>query len=169
MASAYLSEIRIMGFDFNPRGWAKCDGQLLPINQNQSLYSLLGTTYGGDGQTTFGLPELRSRVAMHVGNGHPQGEKGGAATVPLTAAQIPSHTHQPVGSGVIASSSTPEGGLFAISSVAGVNPYSAATSDVNMAANTVANQGGGAGHENMQPFQALNFCICTQGVFPSQN
>jgi microcystin-dependent protein len=170
MSEPFLAEVRIFGFNFPPRGWATCDGQILPINQNQSLYSLLGTTYGGDGRTTFGLPDLRSRTPIHVGGGHALGQKSGVETVALTTDQIPSHTHAMNGTNQSANQPTPAGNLPAAPSASLGNTYAATPLDQPLAnAVSIANQGSGQGHNNMQPYTTLNFCIAMQGVFPSRN
>ncbi|RBP48755.1 phage tail protein [Arenicella xantha] len=172
MSEPFLAEVRIVGFNFAPRGWAFCDGQILPINQNQSLYSLLGTTYGGDGRTSFALPDLRGRAPMHVGSSdggeeHPEGQKSGEETHTLSAAEMPQHTHAQKASATNADTSTPTGHLLAREVS---NPYSAATTSKEpFAAGTIANTGGGQAHNNMQPYLALNFCIALRGLFPSRN
>jgi microcystin-dependent protein len=166
MAEPFLSEIRIMSFVFPPKGWALCDGQLLPINQNQALFSLLGTTYGGNGQTNFALPDLRSRVPIHVGSGHTLGERGGEQAHTLSIAELPTHTH-----GVNASSSatggvsTPNGNYLG----GGNNVYSAGGTSTTLQPDTVTSTGGSQPHLNMQPFLVLSFCIALQGIFPSTN
>jgi len=168
MSEPFLAEIKIVGFNFAPRGWARCDGQILPINQNQSLYSLLGTTYGGDGRTSFALPELRGRTPINVGNGHQQGQKGGSETEQLSAAQMPRHGHALIGSSNAAVTNDPAGSqLGAVTS--NVYNNTGAGNPVNLANNALANVGANHGHENMQPFIALNFCIALQGLFPSRN
>ncbi|REJ76580.1 MAG: phage tail protein [Acidobacteria bacterium] len=178
MSEPFLAEIRIVGFNFAPRGWAFCDGQILPINQNQSLYSLLGTTYGGDGRTSFALPDLRGRTPIHVGasNGgahHVEGQKGGEETHTLSAAEMPQHTHQMAATSDTASANTPQGNRPAATTAAVGNLYRTATSgsglDVTLAAGAVTNVGGGQAHDNMQPYLVLNFCIALQGLFPSRN
>jgi microcystin-dependent protein len=167
MAEPFLSEIRIMSFVFPPKGWALCDGQLLPINQNQALFSLLGTTFGGDGRVNFALPDLRSRVPIHVGSGHTLGERGGEQAHTLSIAELPTHTH--VASGTSANTdpngtNIPGGNLLAT----GVNEIYAAPSQlVALAAGTIGNVGGSQAHLNMQPFLVLSFCIALQGIFPS--
>lgn len=170
MSEPFLAEIRIMGFNFAPRGWAFCDGQILPINQNQSLYSLLGTTYGGDGRTTFALPDLRGRVPIHVGssNGvnYREGQKGGEETHTLSAAEMPNHDHQLKASNDAGNQNSPGGHVFAN---AGTNIYGDPANLVNLNVGTVLNTGGGQAHENMQPYLALNYCIALQGLFPSRN
>ncbi|MCP4379324.1 MAG: phage tail protein [bacterium] len=165
MAEPYLGEIHIFGFNFAPRGWALCDGQILPIHQNQSLYSILGTTYGGDGRTTFALPDLRGRVPVHVGNDITLGEKAGEESVPLTINEMPNHVHEVQASNQLPNREGPAGNFWAASSA---NPYAGAAAGGTML-NTVQNTGGGSGHENMQPFLTLNFCIALSGIFPSRN
>lgn len=167
MGTPYMSEIRICAFGFAPKGWALCSGQLLPINQNQALFSLLGTTYGGNGQTTFALPDLRSRVPVHVGNGVTQGERAGQEVHTLTQSEIPAHTHTVNAATNAGTLIIPGTNLLAQNNL----PAYHAT-DANMAAmgaGTLANTGGSQPHENRQPYLALNFCIALQGVFPSQN
>lgn len=170
MAEPFLSEIRIMSFGFAPKGWAKCNGQLLPINQNQGLFSLLGTTFGGDGRVNFALPDNRERVPIHVGNGHLLGEKGGEQAHTLTINEIPSHTHQ-VNASFMASTAnnSKEASGNILSSSSPNNVYSKyGTGDlVVLNSETLSNIGGTQAHLNMQPFLALNFCIALQGVFPS--
>jgi len=166
MSEPFLAEIRIVGFSFAPRGWAFCDGQILPINQNQSLYSLLGTIYGGDGRTNFALPDLRSRTPIHKDVSHALGQKSGAETVTLSDAEMPAHTHQLEGVTNPADTSTPDGAYWADN--AGT-PYGAPVAGNNFAADTVADTGGGGAHNNMQPFLTLAFCIALQGLFPSRN
>ena len=179
MSEPFLAEIRPFGFNFAPRGWAHCDGQILPINQNQSLFSLLGTTYGGDGRTTFGLPDLRSRVPLHKASGFSLGSRGGTETVTLNQTQMPNHTHADgaspnelqaklrANSGP-ATTSDPTG-----NSLAAANIYSSDPPSVDMGSNslgvTLANTGGGQGHNNLPPVTTINFCIAIQGLFPSRN
>ncbi len=171
MSEPFLAEIRMVGFNFAPRGWAFCDGQILPINQNQSLYSLLGTTYGGDGRTSFALPDLRGRTPIHVGssNGtsHTLGQKSGEETHTLAASEMPQHTHAAKASSDNADNPILISNVFA----AFQNGYNStsAGSIVGMQAATVGNVGGGQAHENMQPYLAVNFCIALQGLFPSRN
>jgi microcystin-dependent protein len=166
MAEPFLSEIRIMSFVFPPKGWALCNGQLLPINQNQGLFSLLGTTFGGDGRVNFGLPDLRGNTPIAVGNGHVLGEKGGTQAVTLSIAQIPTHVHTASGTSNAASTGTPTNTLMMAKSTP-QNLYAAFGSPVSMAPNVVANVGGSQAHLNMQPFLTLSFCIALQGIFPS--
>lgn len=170
MSEPYLAEIRIFGFNFAPRSWAQCDGQILPINQNQSLYSLLGTNYGGDGRTSFGLPDLRGRTPIETGNGHTLGSKSGSPTVTLQASEIPNHTHQARASGANAATGDPSNQLLAVSTLPNLNAFAAtgSTPDATMDSRMVSNTGGQA-HDNMQPYMVLNFCIALQGVFPSRN
>lgn len=171
MSEPFLAELRMVGFNFAPRGWALCDGQILPINQNQSLYSLLGTTYGGDGRTSFALPDLRSRVAVHPGDsgtGGPTyslGQKTGEETHTLSPAEMPQHTHPALGVSDAADTTAPSGAQFASTP----NLYHAADSLVAMDPTNVFNSGGGQAHENMQPYAVVNYCIALQGLFPSRN
>ena len=172
MSEPFLAEVRIVGFNFAPRGWAFCDGQILPINQNQSLYSLLGTTYGGDGRTSFALPDLRGRVPMHVGasNGtfHRQGQKSGEETHTLSAAEMPQHDHVLRASNTQANQVDPSGRLLG-NSLSELYVDGNAANVVTMRSGTVANVGGSQAHNNMQPYLAINFCIALQGLFPSRN
>ena len=167
MSEPFLAEIRMVGFNFAPRGWAFCDGQILPINQNQSLYSLLGTTYGGDGRTSFALPDLRSRTPLHVNSSHPQGKKSGVETVTLTAAETAAHTHTAKATNVPASTRRPTGDLLA--NHVGLYRAPEAANSIAIRSGTITNAGGGQAHNNMQPFITLNFCIALQGLFPSRN
>lgn len=175
MSEPFLAEVRIVGFNFAPRGWAFCDGQILPINQNQSLYSLLGTTYGGDGRTSFALPDLRGRVPMHVGSSdgaaHLLGQKSGEETHTLSAAEMPQHDHALQATNNNANQPSPQGHVPAQVS-AGVDfVYSSAGDPLNVTLNSaaIANVGGGQAHNNMQPYLAINFCIALRGLFPSRN
>lgn len=167
MAEPFLAEIRIMSFGFAPRGWALCDGQLLPINQNQGLFSLLGTTFGGDGRVNFALPDLRSRTPIHVGNGHTLGERGGEQAHTLSIAEIPTHTHVANGSSNAATTDTPS--TAEVLGNAALNLFGSATALAAMEPGIVANVGGSQAHLNMQPFLTLNFSIALQGIFPSPN
>ena len=166
MSEPFLAEIRMVGFNFAPRGWAFCDGQILPINQNQSLYSLLGTTYGGDGRTSFALPDLRGRTPIHVSGGHLLGTKSGAETCTLDTAELPGHTHQLEGTTTAASTGDPTGALWADNQG---NPYGDPVAGLAMAGDTIADAGGGQAHDNMQPYLTVAFCIALQGLFPSRN
>lgn len=165
MGTPFLAEIRMMSFNFAPRGWALCNGQLLPINQNQALFSLLGTFYGGNGQTTFGLPNLQGRVPIHVGNGHTQGEAAGTPTVTLLVSQLPAHSHLASATSVNGTTATPTNNVLA-SYLNGYGPVAALTT---LAADEISSVGGSQAHENRQPFLTLNFCIALQGIFPSRN
>lgn len=171
MSEPFLGEIGIVGFNFAPRGWAQCDGQILPINQNQSLFSLLGTTYGGDGRTTFALPDLRGRTPIHVGNGHTQGESAGEETSAQNPAEMPTHTHSLHAVDANANQPSPSDNLLAIppGAVGSIYSDTGATLDQNLDSSTIGNTGSGQGHENMQPFLALKFIIALQGLFPSRN
>lgn len=165
MSDAFLSEIRMFSFGYAPQGWALCNGQLLPINQNQALFSLLGTTYGGNGQTNFALPDLRGRVPMHEGSGHILGEKAGSEAVTLTIAQLPTHIHQLNASTVVA-----DNGVMTSNYLGGFNNgYRAATALVALHTSSVSNVGGSQAHLNMSPFITINYCIALIGIFPSQN
>ncbi len=170
MSEPFLAEIKMVGFNFAPRGWALCDGQILPINQNQSLYSLLGTTYGGDGRTSFALPDLRSRTPMHEGssNGvnHRLGSKGGEETHTLAIQETPNHRHAVQATSADADTQDPANALPAS---AALDAYKASGDQVHMNAQAVANAGGGQAHENMQPYLAVNFCIALRGLFPSRS
>jgi microcystin-dependent protein len=164
MAEPFLSEIRIMSFGFPPRGWALCDGQLLPINQNQALFSLLGTTFGGDGRVNFALPDLRGRVPIHVGSAHTLGERGGEQAHTVSIAELPTHTHSlSVSTSATGGNANPTGRLLG----GGNNVYHSPASLTAMHAGTVANTGGSQAHLNMEPFLTLNFSIALQGIFPS--
>jgi microcystin-dependent protein len=166
MAEPFLSEIRIMSFDFAPKGWALCNGQLLPINQNQPLFSLLGTTFGGDGRVNFALPDSRGRTPIHVGSGHTLGERGGEQAHTLTKAEMAQHPHLEAASNSATGGNNSPNGRFLGS---GNNMYHSAASFQTMDPGTIANSGGSQAHLNMQPFLALNFCIALQGIFPSPN
>jgi microcystin-dependent protein len=166
MSEPFLSEIKIVSFNFAPQGWALCNGQLLPINQNQALFSLLGTTYGGDGRVNFALPNLRGQVPIHMGNGHTLGEKGGTPSVTVNIQQLPSHTHTLNGTSVKATLDSPTNNLVAKTSI---NAYGGPASLGPMDPGTVASVGGSQPHNNMMPYLVLNFIIALQGIFPSQN
>jgi microcystin-dependent protein len=165
MAEPFLSEIRIMSFQFAPKGWALCNGQLLPINQNQALFSLLGTTYGGDGRVNFALPDLRGRTPMHMGNGHTLGERGGEQAHTVGIAELPTHTHTFNGSQANATTALVANNMLGTSN----NAYAEASNLTDINPGTIANTGGSQPHLNMQPFLTLSFCIALQGIFPSQN
>ena len=168
MAEPFLSEIRIMSFEFAPKGWALCNGQLLPINQNQGLFSLLGTTFGGDGRVNFALPDLRGRAPMHVGGGHTLGERGGEPAHTLSIAEIPEHVHVLNASNSVGNSVNPSfSGVGNLLAQDPGNAYGAAVNLGAFIASSVTNTGGSQAHLNMQPFLTLNFCIALQGIFPS--
>jgi microcystin-dependent protein len=164
MAEPFLSEIRIFSFEFAPKGWALCNGQLLPINQNQTLFSLLGTTFGGDGRVNFGLPDLRARTPIHVGSGHTLGEKDGEQAHTLSISELPEHTHVVSGSTNPGTTNRPTNTVLATNSS---NTYANGSNLVSMKPQSSANTGGSQAHLNMQPFLTLNFCIALQGIFPS--
>lgn len=172
MADPFVAEIRIFPFNFAPRGWAWCDGQLLPLSQNTALFSLLGTTYGGNGKSNFALPDLQGRAPMHPGQGpglslHDLGETGGSATVSLLESEIPSHTHAMRASNDASNTNNPAGALVARPFGRGNNIFNAAnTNRVSMAPQALAPAGGDLPHNNMQPFLTFYFCIALQGVFP---
>jgi microcystin-dependent protein len=172
MADPFVAEIRIFGFNFPPKGWAFCNGQLLPISQNTALFSLLGTTYGGDGKSTFALPDVEGRAPMHPGQGpglrlHDLGEMGGSQFVTLLESEIPVHSHTLVASQVPADSPTPTSALLAVPS--SDNSYAPAANLTPMAFQSLAPAGGGLPHNNMMPYLTLNFCIAMQGVFPPRS
>lgn len=165
MAQPYVGEIRMFAGNFAPAGWLLCEGQILPISENETLFQLIGTTYGGDGQETFALPDLRGRVPLHFGNGILLAETGGAEEVTLTLNQIPAHTHTPVGSSGTGSSSVAGGGLFASSTSKAV--YKSGGTPVAMHPSTITPVGGSQPHTNMQPYLCINFIISLFGLFPS--
>ncbi len=167
MAEPFLSEIRIMSFGFPPKGWATCDGQLLPINQNQALFSLLGTTYGGDGRVNFGLPNLQGRAPIHMGNGHTLGERGGEQAHTLSISEIPTHVHSAIAGNTAGLQAVPASAFLAQDTTA--LAYLAPDNNLSaMQPGTLASVGGSQAHLNMQPFLVLNFSIALQGIFPSQ-
>jgi microcystin-dependent protein len=166
MSEPFLGEIKIISWNFPPKGWTFCNGQLLPINQNQALFSILGTTYGGDGRTTFGLPNLQGRMPVHVGNGIVLGERAGETAHTLNISELPAHTHAPVGS-----STNPPTSPGAAGMLWSANNTAAFATSPNVAMNPacILAVGGNQPHENMSPYLVLNFIIALQGIFPSQN
>jgi microcystin-dependent protein len=165
MSEPFLAEVKIISWNFPPKGWTFCNGQLLPINQNQALFSILGTTYGGDGRTTFGLPNLQGRMPVHVGNGISLGERGGETSHTLNISELPAHTHTPVGTSNTATDPSPAGNLWPKDSN---NPFSPSPNSA-MSPACILPTGGSQPHENMSPYLVLNFIIALQGIFPSQN
>jgi microcystin-dependent protein len=168
LAEPFLSEIRIMSFSFAPKGWALCNGQLLPINQNQALFSLLGTTFGGDGRVNFALPDIQGRVPIHVGDGHSLGERGGEQAHTLSIAETPTHIHSVNGNtSATGGTASPNNNFLG----AGNNVYTAPNAGTltSLQPGTITNTGGSQAHQNMQPFLTLSFCIALQGIFPSPN
>ncbi len=163
MSERFLGEIKIASFGFPPKGWALCNGQLLPISQNQALFSILGTTYGGDGRVNFALPNLQGRMPIHEGNGFIRGERGGEVAHTLSIGEMPTHTHLATASGNLADESAAAGNLWATVSQ---NSYSG-TGNTSMSPAAVLAAGGSQAHSNMPPYLVLNFCIALQGIFPS--
>jgi len=168
MSEPFLSELKCVSFGFAPKGWTLCDGQLLPINQNQALFSLLGTTYGGDGRVNFGLPNLQGRAAMHMGDGHTLGEQGGEQAHTLSISEIPTHVHSLRGIAATQNQGSPSNNMLA-NTQGNLAIYGPATSLVAMFPADLANVGGSQAHLNMQPFLTMNWIIALQGIFPSQN
>jgi microcystin-dependent protein len=167
MGEPFLSEIRLFSFNFAPRGWALCNGQLLPINQNQALFSLLGTTYGGNGQTTFALPNLQGRVPIHLGNSHTLGQQAGEQAHTLSIPELPAHAHTAQGSAADGTQNVPANNMMLSKRAAEI--YRAPSNLTGMISGTLANTGGSQAHQNMQPYLVLNFSIALQGIYPSQN
>ena len=173
MAQSFIGEIRCFGFNFSPVGWAFCNGQLISISQNAALFNLIGTTYGGDGLTTFALPDLRSRVPVHQGSfagvTYVMGQVGGVENVTLTTQEIPAHNHLIVATSNAATLKRPVQNTFYAASSSGNNFYEAGTTLTALANNTVSSAGGGQPHNNIQPYLTLNWCIAMFGIFPSRN
>ena len=167
MPTPFLGEIKIISWNFAPQGWAFANGQQLPINQNQALFSLFGTMYGGNGQTTFALPDFRGRVPVHVGNGHTQGEAGGQTAHTVTQSEMPQHTHFHQVTNNVGTDSNPNSGLVISKAVA--QSYGAAANLTTMNNQTISNVGGSQPHENRQPYLVLNFIVALQGIFPARN
>jgi microcystin-dependent protein len=167
MSEPFLSEIKVVSFNFPPKGWALCNGQFLPINQNQALFALLGTTYGGNGQTTFALPNLRGQVPIHMGNGHALGEKAGSTSVTVNIQQLPTHTHTVVASTANGTTPVPTNNALAATPAKIYAPPTSNLTTLNPI--NVSSVGGSQAHNNMMPYLVLNFIIALQGIFPSQN
>jgi len=168
MSEPFLSEIKIVSFNFAPKGWALCNGQLLPINQNQALFSLLGTTYGGDGRTNFALPNLQGCTPIHAGGGYSLGQRGGEQGHTLSIAEVPQHNHVWNATAVAATTNTPSATLVLAQST-GDSAWGPASNLTAMSPAACQAVGGSQAHDNMQPYLTLNFCIALQGIFPSQN
>jgi len=173
MSEPFLGEIRMFGFNFAPQGWAFCNGQLLPISQNTALFSLLGTTYGGDGQTTFALPDLQSRVPIHQGQGaglsfYQLGQKAGVEQVSLSIGQLPAHSHSLSCQTAGGNAQTPQGNFLAVDA-SGLTALYSTTENATMSASAIGNTGQSQGHTNLQPYVTLNFCIALAGIFPSRS
>ena len=180
MGTPYLGEIKLISWNYPPKGWVFCNGQLLPINQNQALFSIFGTTYGGDGRVTFGLPDMRGRVPIHMGNGFVIGEKGGELNHTLTTSEMPAHNHfvqSDVQTDAANNFSSPAAteifglalGVPSSGTNFPVNPYGTGAPGGALAPQTVSNTGGSQPHVNTQPYLVLNYIVALQGVFPSQN
>jgi microcystin-dependent protein len=167
MAEPFLSEIRILSFGFAPKGWALANGQLLPINQNQALFSLFGTMYGGNGQTTFALPNLRGQVPIHFGSGFTQGQSGGETAHTVTTVEMPAHTHVAQGTSTNADTPVPTSNFLGAAN----NMYAPANAGgiTTLEPSSISNVGGSQPHENMQPYLTISFCVALQGIFPSRN
>jgi microcystin-dependent protein len=168
MAQPYVGEIRMFAGNFNPAGWMFCEGQLLPISENEVLFQLIGTTYGGDGQETFNLPDLRGRLPIHQGNGFVLAETGGQENVTLTVSQIPAHSHTLLATSNVGSDSSPANNYLSMSSVTGQKVYTPSTPTVLLDPNIMTPTGGNQPHNNLQPYLCLNFIISLFGIFPSQ-
>ena len=167
MSQPFIGEIRMFAGNFAPVGWAFCNGAIIPIDQNDALFNLIGTTYGGDGQTTFALPNLQSRVPIHVGPGFALGQSGGTETVTLTTQQIPAHSHVPQADSAVAGLASPESNVWAANNT--LTPYSNAVPDQTMDPNACGSSGGSQPHDNMIPFLVINFILSLFGTFPSQS
>jgi microcystin-dependent protein len=166
MAQPYVGEIRMFAGNFAPAGWMFCEGQLMPISENETLFNLIGTTYGGDGQSTFGLPDLRGRVPIHMGSGFVLAETGGVEEVTLTVSQIPAHSHPLLSSGVVGNDPNPTQNLPAESSA--ISLYQSGNPAAAMAAQSVSSVGGSQPHNNFQPYLCVDFIISLFGIYPSQ-
>jgi microcystin-dependent protein len=168
MAQPYVGEIRMFAGNFAPAGWMFCEGQLLPISEYETLFNLIGTTYGGDGQSTFALPDLRGRIPLHFGNGFTLAETGGVETITLTVSQIPAHSHPFLATANTAASNNPQGNLGAVNNVFGVFPYGSDAPRLNLSPNAISSVGGSQPHDNFQPYLCVDFIISLFGIFPSQ-
>ena len=171
-AQPFTGQIMVFAGNFAPQGWAQCNGQLMPISQYDALFSLIGTTYGGDGQTTFALPDLRSRVPIHQGQGpglsnYTLGENGGGETVTLLTSQLPVHTHPALGNSNAGTSTDPAGGVWASGPTS--TYIAGASANASMSQTSISGNGGSQPHDNMLPFLTLNFCIALEGIYPSQS
>ena len=175
MGQPYVGEIRMFGFSFAPAGWAFCNGALMPISENEVLFQLIGTTYGGDGEETFALPNLASRIPLHIGTGpggitYQLGESGGVEEVTLTVNQIPIHTHQATVTSVAGNSSSPANSVWAPNADTGIVQFTAgANANSNMGAASMTPVGGSQPHTNLMPYLAINFCISLFGIYPNPN
>lgn len=167
MSQPFIGEIRMFAGNFAPVGWAFCNGAIIPIDQNDALFNLIGTTYGGDGQTTFALPNLQSRLPVHVGPGFALGQSGGVETVTLTTSQIPAHSHVPQCNGGAGNVANPAGAVWATPTTGSV--YSSTAPGSAMDPGALGSSGGSQPHDNMHPFLVINFILSLFGVFPSQN
>ena len=167
MSEPFLGQISVFAFSFAPRGWAQCNGQVLPIAQNQALFALLGTTYGGNGTTTFALPDLRGRAAMHVSAAHPQGQSAGEESHTLSTTEMPSHSHGASCNNTGSNQPSPAGNVWGAD--ANGNALFAASAGSTCSTLAIATAGGGQAHDNMAPSLVVNFCIALQGIFPSRN
>lgn len=168
MAQPYVGELRMFAGNFAPAGWMFCEGQLLPISEYETLFNLIGTTYGGDGQSTFALPDLRGRVPMHFGNGFILAETGGAEEITLTVSQIPAHNHPLLATASVASGNGPTGAVLAATSGATIFPYGTDQPTTNLSPSSISSVGGSQPHTNFQPYLCVDFIISLFGIFPSQ-
>lgn len=167
MATPFIGEIRPFGFNFPPVGWALCNGQLLPIAEYDALFAIIGTTYGGDGQNTFGVPDLRGRMPVHIGSINQLGQSGGVESVTLQTSQLPPHSHGVMASADLAGATTPAGNVPGAKPRGGVDVYAAATALTPLAAGGVSTAGSSQAHDNLQPSLVMNFCISLYGIFPT--
>ncbi|MBI3348404.1 MAG: phage tail protein [Burkholderiales bacterium] len=169
MSDQFVGELRLMSFNYAPKGWALCNGQILAINQNQALFALLGTTYGGDGVSNFALPDLRGRAPLHAADSIALGQRAGQEAVTLTTGQIPAHTHTLTATGDLANASVPGGAVPAAKGRGGMNRFGPAGNDTLMDPSSIAAGGGNQPHPNMQPSLVLSWAIALVGIFPSRN